>query len=417
MIYLENNLVAGAFTPSRIAVLKVLASQAVISLENARLVADLQRASIVVEHSPTVLFRARPEPGWPVEYVSENVERVLGYTPEELISGPFTYLSLIHPDDRAQVLNLEQQFIARGDDALRLEYRIIRKDGQVRWIEIVAAVERDPEGHLSLYQGTLVDITERKEAEHERARLLIREQATQVELAAAKELDRLKDQFVNAVSHDLRTPLTSIKGYAEFLEDELGGPLTPQQGEFVQQIEMGAKRLERLVNDLLDFARLEAGTFHLNFEDADLGQKVQDIIQSLRPQAEDARLKLEAVLPATPLVARMDPQRVEQVLSNLIGNALKFTPEGGRIEVRARIEGEHLLCEVEDTGEGIAPEDLPRLFQRFGQLESGTKKKGGTGLGLSISKTIIDAHGGHIGVRSQKGVGSTFWFTLPLPHP
>jgi PAS domain S-box-containing protein len=417
LIYLENNLVASAFTPSRIAVLEVLASQAVISLENARLVSGLQRASIVVEHSPTVLFRAKPEPGWPIEYVSENVERVLGYTAEELSSGPVSYLSLIHPDDRASVLNREQQFIASGNDAIQLEYRIVRKDGQVRWVEIVSAVERDPEGRLSIYQGTLVDITERKEAENERARLLVREQATQAELAAAKELDRLKDQFVNAVSHDLRTPLTSIRGYAEFLEDELGGPLSPQQGEFVQQIERGAKRLERLVNDLLDFARLEAGTFHLNLEDADLGQKVHDIIQSLRPQAEGARLRLEAVLPETPLVAPMDPQRVEQVLSNLIGNALKFTPEGGRIEVRARVEGDRLLCEVEDTGEGIAPADIPKLFQRFGQLESGIKKKGGTGLGLSISKAIIEAHGGRIGVRSQKGTGSTFWFTLPLPHP
>lgn len=117
------------------------------------------------------------------------------------------------------------------------------------------------------------------------------------------------------------------------------------------------------------------------------------------------------------MMVRMDPQRMEQVLSNLIGNALKFTPEGGRIVVRARVEEDHLLCEVEDTGEGIDPEDIPKLFRRFSQLASGTDKRGGTGLGLSISKAIVEAHHGQIGVRSQPGRGSTFWFTLPLPAP
>ena len=232
-----------------------------------------------------------------------------------------------------------------------------------------------------------------------------------------KELDKLKGDFVNAVSHDLRTPLTSILGYAEFLEDEIGGALTAQQQEFVSQIAKSTKRLEGMVNDLLDFARLDAGTFRLHCEDADLVGRVRDLVDSLRPQAEEHGLTLQLELPRGPLMRVLDPQRIDRVLANLIGNALKFTPEGGRIVVSLAEDGEGLLCEVADTGIGIAPEDLPKLFQRFSQLEAGARMKSGTGLGLSISKAQVEAHGGRIGVRSVPGKGSTFWFRLPRGVP
>lgn len=227
-----------------------------------------------------------------------------------------------------------------------------------------------------------------------------------------QDLDRLKTDFVNAVSHDLRTPLTSIKGYTEFLEDELGGPLTAQQADYVSQIAKSTSRLEHLVDDLLDVARVEAGTLQLRFEDVDLAAIVREVIDSLLPQAQAARLTLEASLPDEPLRVRCDASRIERVLINLVNNAVKFTPEGGSILVSARLDGEVVRCEVADNGIGIAPEDVPKLFQRFGQLKSGSAK-GGTGLGLSISKAIVEAHQGAIGVDSEAGRGSTFWFTLP----
>ncbi len=237
--------------------------------------------------------------------------------------------------------------------------------------------------------------------------------ALRASYAQLQALDRLKDDFVNAVSHDLRTPLTSIMGYAEFLEDEFGGPLSPGQAEYVRQIQLASHRLEGLVNDLLDFARLEAGTFQLKLEPAELGPKVREIAESLRPQVEAAHLALELELPDWPVRLPMDAQRIGQVLTNLIHNATKFTPAGGHIRVALRLEGDHVVCEIRDTGIGIAPEDVPKLFQRFSQL-SGGKEKGGTGLGLNISKAIIEAHGGAIGVRSAPNQGSTFWFSLPL---
>lgn len=295
------------------------------------------------------------------------------------------------------LLAARSQEFARGDASALRHYEPLA----VAELDVLASNLQELAAKVVDKEATLEAEVRRRTAELERAN------------AQLLELDRLKTAFVNAVSHDLRTPLTSIKGFAEFLEDELGGPLTPDQLEFVLQIERGSKRLETLVDDLLDFARIEAGTFRLRPEEADLASLVHTVVDSLRPQAEAAHLALKATTAEAPLPVCMDPARIEQVLMNLVQNAIKFTPAGGSIEVRARRAGPDLVCEVADTGEGIAPADLPKLFQRFSQLKVG-QAKGGTGLGLSISKSIVEAHGGSIGVRSELGHGSTFWFTLPL---
>jgi signal transduction histidine kinase len=231
-----------------------------------------------------------------------------------------------------------------------------------------------------------------------------------------QELDKLKSEFVNAVTHELRTPLTSVVGYAELLEDEISGSLTQSQREFVRQIQLGSTRLEYLLNDLLDFARLEAGTFRLRCEATDACAKVKEVVDSLRPLADAATLDLRVLCPDGPLMLTMDAQRMGQVVINFVSNALKFTASGGRIEVRLGLDGDCLRCEVEDTGEGILEDDLPKLFKRFSQLKGGIAQGKGTGLGLAISKALVEAHGGRIGVESTYGQGSTFWFTLPL-HP
>lgn len=229
-----------------------------------------------------------------------------------------------------------------------------------------------------------------------------------------KALDRLKTEFVNTVSHELRTPLTSIRGFSEFLEDEIGGPLSADQHAFVAQIQEGSIRLQQIVDDLLDFARLEAGTFRLVLREVDLSVQIREALSSLQPQAKAAALLLEAELPDAPLRVHLDPHRIAQVLINLLNNAVKFTPPGGRIAVRVAREGAGYRVEVRDSGIGIAPENLVHLFQKFYQVEpSLTREFGGAGLGLSISKVLVEAHGGRIGVESAPGEGSTFWFSLP----
>jgi two-component system phosphate regulon sensor histidine kinase PhoR len=234
------------------------------------------------------------------------------------------------------------------------------------------------------------------------------------QIARLQELDRMKSAFVGMVSHELRTPLTSIKGYAEFLEDGIGGSLTDPQQEFVTQIARSAHRLEAVVNDLLDFARIDARNFKLHLAEADVAAEVREVLESFGPQLQEAGLVLETFLPGSPLRARVDAQRIAQVVLNLVSNAIKFTGAGGRVFVRLTAVGGRLRCEVMDTGIGIAQEDLPKLFRRFSQLDNRiSREAGGTGLGLSISKVIVEGHGGTIGVESEPGRGSTFWFELP----
>ncbi|MBO9539763.1 AAA family ATPase [bacterium] len=228
-------------------------------------------------------------------------------------------------------------------------------------------------------------------------------------------LDRMKTNFLGLVSHELRTPLTSIQGYTELLEDGVAGEITAPQHEYVNQIKVGAAGLSRLVDDLLDFARMEAGSFKLAPERFDLVQKITATLESLAPMLREKGLRVETELPSEAAPISGDPGRIAQVLLNLLGNAIKFTPAEGRIVVTLRREEAEMLLEVRDSGIGIAADHLPKLFQSFYQADSSTTRQhGGAGLGLSIAKSIVDAHGGRIGVHSTPGKGSTFWFSLPL---
>lgn len=418
LLYLENDRIAGAFTPDKLTVLDLLASQVAISLENARLYSDLRRSEAAVRERE-VLLRTILDNTTAVIYLKDAQGRYLFVNrwhekifriPRDEIRGKTD--DEVFPAEMAAVFRASDRQVLEGGSPRQFEEDVVQ-EGVLRTYISVKFPLFDEAGNPTAMCGVSTDVTELKKAEQERQRLLISEQKALAELTAAKQLDRLKTDFVNAISHDLRTPLTSIKGYAEFLEDEIAGPVTSQQREFVEQIEKGASRLEGLVDDLLDFARIEAGTFRLNPEVGDFGLKIREIVASVAPQAKESNITIEVGLRDTPLMIRMDPQRIERLLANLLCNAIKFTPSGGRIWLRVRREADHVRCEVEDNGLGIAAEDIPKLFQRFSQLEPGGRRKGGSGLGLSIAKTIVEAHGGTIGVSSVPGKGSTFWFTLP----
>jgi PAS domain S-box-containing protein len=250
---------------------------------------------------------------------------------------------------------------------------------------------------------------------HEVSDRVTQEQQLHAQIEQLREVDRLKASFINTVTHELRTPLTSIRGYAEFLEDGIGGELSADQGEFVSQIQLGAVRLQRLVDDLLDFARLEAGTFQLVSQEGDLNALIRQEVASLLPQVRERRLTLTLALPETPVRVRMDAPRLGQVLLNVVGNAVKFTRPGGEVTVGLAVEAGCVRVTVRDTGIGIPADQLPLLFQKFYQVDpSATREFGGAGLGLSISRALVEAHEGEMGVESEEGVGSVFWFTLPV---
>jgi signal transduction histidine kinase len=266
---------------------------------------------------------------------------------------------------------------------------------------------------LIIHSGYALDALEvsRRAAEQE---LASRAEALRRSNERLQEIDRLKTDFVNTVSHELRTPLTSIRGYAEFLEDRIGGELSDDQSGYVTEIQENTRRLQRLVDDLLDFAKLEAGTFRLAPAGMDLCDVVREVMTSIQPIARVSGVRLDHTGCETPLWLTADAGRLEQVLINLVGNALKFTPAGGAVRVEVRREPQSVWVGVHDSGIGISPEQQAHLFDKFYQVDNtSTRAQGGAGLGLSISKALVEAHGGTIGVESEPGRGSCFWFTLP----
>ncbi len=229
-----------------------------------------------------------------------------------------------------------------------------------------------------------------------------------------RSLDRLKSEFVAVVSHEIRTPLTSVKGAVELLADDHYFTNSEQQSKLLSIAHANAERLLVLINDILDFSRLESSSLPMSLELQRLEPIVTQVTQNLRTQIEERRLQLEVVIsPGLPDVM-IDGHRIAQVLTNLISNAIKFSPAGGRIDITAEPWSGCVRVGVRDRGEGIASQDLPKLFQKFSQIDSSaTRQAGGTGLGLVICKGIVEQHGGVMSVESTPGVGSTFYFTLP----
>jgi signal transduction histidine kinase/DNA-binding response OmpR family regulator len=233
-----------------------------------------------------------------------------------------------------------------------------------------------------------------------------------------RSLDRLKSEFVAVVSHEIRTPLTSVKGAVELLADEHYFTNSEQQMKLLTIAHANAERLLVLINDILDFSRLESSSLPMSLELQRLEPIVTQVAQNLRTQLEERRLQLETTLAAGLPEVMVDGHRIAQVLTNLISNAIKFSPAGGHIEISAEPWNACVRVGVRDHGEGIAPQDLPKLFRKFSQIDSSaTRKAGGTGLGLVICKGIIEQHGGQMAVESTPGEGSTFFFILPPATP
>jgi len=229
-----------------------------------------------------------------------------------------------------------------------------------------------------------------------------------------QELDRLKSEFLSDVSHELRTPLTSVKGYVDYLLEGIVGELSPPQRDFLTRVKGNTDRLVRLINDLLDLSRIEAGRVDFHPVRLAMVEVATEVIDALRPLAAEKEVDLSTDMSETDGFVRADRDKVYQILLNLTHNAVKFTPPRGSVQVR--VEGQprgEVLTVVQDTGEGIPPEELQRIFDKFHQVSESPAHPKGSGLGLAIAKKLIELHGGQIWVRSELGKGSAFGFTLP----
>jgi PAS domain S-box-containing protein len=330
---------------------------------------------------------------------------MVGYGADEVLSGRVGWASMTPPewtwlDDRA-VAQLKE-----GGRSLLWEKEYFRKDGSR--LPVLVGVSTLTGDETVAF---VLDITERKQAEELRARGVFLE----AENRRIQEASRLKSEFLANMSHELRTPLNSIIGFADLLYEGEVQPSAPEHREFLGDILNSGRHLLRLINDILDLAKIEAGKMAFWPEPVRLSALVAEAVDVLRQVARSNSLSIETTVDPQLDEVTVDPARLKQVLYNYLSNALKFTPAGGRVSVRALPVGAgEFRIEVEDDGIGIQPEDLARLFTEFEQLDHGTTKRhGGTGLGLALTKRIVEAQGGVVAVRSDPGRATVFTATFP----
>lgn len=415
-----------AFTPEEIRLMEELAGDLAFGLLALRSRVERKRAEEALRESEGKYRRivdTATEGIWTLgpdtrtTFVNRRMAEILGYAPEEMLGHLVTdFMPEEDAPDHLQKMENRRRGIAEN-----YERRFLRRDGRLIWTYASATPIFDEKHRFNGAMALFTDISKRKKAEEELKRLnetleqKVLERTAQLEQANAslKQADRLKDEFLSAISHELRSPLNAITGFGSILEDEVLGPLSDRQHEALVKLLITTDRMVSLINDLLDFAKIRAGRFEIAPQETDYARLIDEALGGMEPLAQSKNIAIETSVEA-PLKVCADPQRLVQVLTNLVSNSIKFTPSGGRIQLRAFVKEDQLITEVQDTGSGIAPEELPQLFTPFKQLQAGLAQKKGTGLGLSICKGIVEAHGGTISAESPGlGKGTTFRFALP----
>lgn len=355
----------------------------------------------IISLGPAVIYVADESTYGPV-FLSPNTERELGYKPEEIIGDPDFWVSRIHPDDKERVFSELGALYETGHHVH--EYRFLHKDGKYHWMHDELTLIRDEAGKPIEIIGYWQDIDDRKTVEE--ALIKAKEEAEQANEA--------KSQFLSRMTHELRTPLNAVLGFAQLLELDDDNPLSAMQKESVEQIMKGGWHLLDLVNDLLDLSSIESGKVELHSESVDLVDRIQDSIDVMQPLAQRRKITINSIVDECGCqYIQADPIRLKQVLLNLLSNAVKYNKQGGSITLSCEKTGaDKVRVNIIDTGSGIPEEDIPTLFEPFSRLYLKTYAMQGTGIGLTIAKRLIELMEGRIGVTSELGKGSTFWFEL-----
>ena len=337
---------------------------------------------------------------------SHELYRIYGLEPATFTASYDGFLARVHHDDLESVRQHVTEVV--NGQRTTFEHRIIRPDGSIRVVAARADLERGGDGRPVRLTGTAQDITDQRRAEEERT-ALAREHAARVE---AEEANRAKDQFMATLSHELRTPLNAVLGWAQMLLQRNLDESARERA--LESIYRNAMIQSQLVSDMLDISRMSGRQLVLDIGIVDLPSLIESTVEAMRPTALQKRVELITALDELAWV-QGDGKRLAQVLNNLLNNALKFTPAGGRISVELRRDGEEVVLVVSDTGPGIPPEFMPRVFDRFTQAdESVTRTHGGLGLGLAIVQHIVEGHQGRVAVdNGPPGSGAVFTARLP----
>ncbi len=378
------NKVEGDFDPEDLERLQGIAGTVAVAIENARLHAqtEAERGRLTAILTSTADAVIATDAQGRLLLINPAAAHTFHLSPQEQIGRPFRE-ALTHEGLRSLFERAEGV-----DHGLTEELTVEGADGKVRTLYVNISPVRGTGGQVVGYVAAMQDIT------------------------TFKELDKMKSEFVATVSHDLKTPLTAIRGFADLVA--MSGPLSEQQKEFIGRIKEVTREMAALISDLLDLGKIEAGV-EMEQVPCDLKALAAEVVHDLEFRAQEKKIVLEMEIPETVPPVIGDPGRLKQVLTNLVSNAIKYTPEGGHVWIRISPENGRLVTSVQDTGIGISAHDQKQIFHKFYRVRTEeTAHIEGTGLGLSIARSIVERHGGRIWVESEPGKGSTFFFTLPL---
>jgi signal transduction histidine kinase len=368
------------------------------------------------------MYYTSPELGWKIgsfvpfstieQKINDSIVRILLFVLLALLLLSALTLVILNRtviNPLANLTDASERIAETGDLDQTIDTAGAGEIGSLAWsfkamVEKIRAEKQGREkalAELGAYRDHLEDLVAERTRELEQAK------------EAAESADRLKSAFLATMSHELRTPLNSIIGFSGILSQELAGPLNDEQKKQLGMVSDSAGHLLALINDVLDLSKIEAGQLKIANEAFAVQPVLDKVVRTVRPMAEIKHLSLELEVDPEAGNARADSRRVEQILLNLLSNSIKFTEQGG-IRITCVHSGSRIQISVADTGIGIKPEDLEKLFRPFTQVETGlTRQYEGTGLGLSISKRLTELMGGAIEVKSEWGKGSTFSFTIP----